>query len=218
MNYINDYMDKYSKNLNDYGNYLAPLGTMVCTGLSAGGVNTVSSAVAVAMNYLARKTADKLESNKSFVNRSVAVFSAIVVTTVAQGYVSKASGDNFAITCLANLGLFIAAYKGVESSEPSRIIPYVRLPVTIGLSCLVGEVARQAFSALGASPEQIQESAGFVTLLAACSIALNDLFYQNTNHQASEVDKHPRPYVLKDLKNEVRQLPSGRVLILPKKN
>lgn len=216
MNFVEDYMNKYSKNLNDYGTYLAPLGTMVCSGLG-GGINTVSSAISVAINQLGIKTADKLESNKGLVNRSTALFSAIVVTTVAQSYIYGASGNNFAITCLANLGLFMAAYKGVEASNPSRIIPYVRLPVTIGLSCLIGEVARQIFLTLGSSPQDVNQAGGFLTMLAVCSVALNDLFPQKVIVGNSPTDASPKPYILKDIKEEVRQLPSGRVMIVPKK-
>ncbi|MBX9923467.1 MAG: hypothetical protein K2Y01_05095 [Rhabdochlamydiaceae bacterium] len=219
MNSIQNYMDKYSKDLNDYGTYLSPLGTMLCTGLFGDGVNTTSSAISVAINQLGLKTADKLESNKSLVNRAVAVFSAVVVTTVAQSYIYQASGNNFAITCLVNLGLFLATFKGVESSNPVKIIPYVRLPATIALSCMVGEVARKGFMALGVSAQNINQTGGFLTLLAVCSVALNDIFYKNTAAAAGNTSAStgPRPYVLKDVQQEVRQLPSGRILIMPKK-
>jgi hypothetical protein len=217
MNAIQNYMDKYSKDLNDYGTYLSPLGTMVCSGLY-GGINTTSSAISVLINQLGLKTADKLESNKALVNRSVAVFVAIAATTLAQSYIYQGSGNNFAITCLANLGLFIAAYKGTEQANPVRVIPYVRLPATIGLSCLVGEVARKGFLALGFLAKDINQTGAFLTLLAVCSVALNDLVYKNTQTiVVRNEDTGPKPQILKNVKDQVRQLSDGRILIMPDK-
>jgi hypothetical protein len=209
-------MDQYSKNLNDYGTYLSPLGTMLCTGLSGSGVNTVSSAVSVVINQLGLKSTDFLEKNKSLVNRSVGVLAAIIVTTVAQPHVSGSSNSNFAVTCLANLGLFIAASKTVEAINPARIIPYVRLPATVAVSCLVGEVARIGLLALGASAQEINQIGGFLTMLAVCSVALNDLVYSKTETVIVR-DDTPRPQILKNVDKQVRQLSDGRLLILPNK-
>jgi hypothetical protein len=214
MNSINNFMNQYSKDINDYGTYMAPIGTMAVDCLTGSPINTISSACAVLMNQVGLKSAEYIEKNKTFVNRSVAVLAGVAVTTLAQSQIYGPSGNNLAIALLSNLGLFIVTAKTVETVNPVRIIPYVRLPASIALACVVGEVAREVLKGLNFSQSEINNAGGFMTLLAVCSVALNDLVYKKT--ETVFVDKPAGTQILKDL-SQVRQLKDGRFLVLPNK-
>ena len=201
-------------NYNDHGSYLAPFGTMLSTmAVNGGRMDSIATFVSVLVDQLGAKVSEKLEEKKEIINKSIAALTSTAAVTALNSYMPT-SVNTIALNYLANGVCGIGVYKAVEALAPTKIIPYVRLPLEVGVSTLVGMGITNLLNSAGVPQETTFAAGGFLTMLATCSLALNDLVYsRNTSTQAPGANNRgPFHYIVRDL-SKVRTLKDGRVMI-----